>query len=639
MCGITVIWRRSGPPIATAVVEAMTAAVAHRGPNGEGSQCFRRDSAQFVPTEHDNWQLAFGHRRLAILDLSDDGRQPMSYRDRFWITYNGEVFNFVELRAELAARGHKFRSSSDTEVVLASYFEWGPACFERFRGMWGLAIVDLSEQKLVISRDRLGIKPLYRYETDSVTYFASEIKQFAEADLPLTPHDGVFREYLLTGYEPIDATFFKEVVPVPPGTWYSADLRSGNAEPPRSYWHPDHVQVAIHDREEAAHTVRDSIAEAAKLQLRSDVPIGCALSGGLDSGTIAALIARPPTVWGSMHSFTVSFPGSAIDEWPHAKLIAETNGLVPHVARPTANDFLSDFDRLVATQDEPFGSLSQYAGFAVARLMREFGVPVTLNGQGGDETLLGYWQSYYSYLFGRLQSGRILTAAAHVVGAALLGGNAELLRQFPAMWRRYRTRTDPTQRIRLSDRKEPTEDVGRRRVHHVLALNGQARRLYELRELHLPRLLRWDDRNLMAHSVEGRYPFLDHKFIETALSCDESVFFHRGWTKEPLRRGMRQLMPPAILRRKTKNGFETPQADWLSGPLRPMIETWLGGDAPLWSYVEPGDVRQLASRAYASRDPQFEDGQALMRMLIADRWLRVCVADRWHFADSATISA
>lgn len=602
----------------------MTTSVAHRGPDGAGVQLFRRDDRLWRASgEGDDWHLAFGHRRLAILDVSDAGRQPMSYRDRLWITYNGEVYNYLELRRELAGRGHEFQTGTDTEVILAAYLEWGPDCFARFRGMWGLAVVDLVARRMIVCRDRLGIKPLYRLQTEEATYFASEIKQFLAAGLTLRPNEATLNEYLLTGYEPAAATLFEDVVPIPAGTWSDVDLQTGAIGPPQSYWHPESVRVSVFNRDEAARLVRAALEEACRLQLRSDVPVGCALSGGLDSGSIAALVARRPDLHEPLNTFTVSFPGTAIDESRYAGLVTQSVEMQPHVVTPTADDFLNDFDRFIWIHDEPAGSLSQYAGYALARLTRGASVPVTLNGQGGDETLLGYWQSYLSYLYAGFRHGRWPTVAKHLIGALLPGGNPELVRQLPAMWRRYRARVAAADRLGLGSLQRRAGNTGRELIGRVLALRGQERRVCEIRDLHLPRLLKWDDRNLMAFSVEGRYPFLDHEFIAVALACDESTLYHRGWTKEPLRRGMSDVLPRELLRRTDKNGFETPQAAWLCGPLRGTIEAWLDDDAPLWTRIPPDDVRRLASLTWESSGANAEAAQALMRMFFADRWLQL----------------
>jgi asparagine synthase (glutamine-hydrolysing) len=255
------------------------------------------------------------------------------------------------------------------------------------------------------------------------------------------------------------------------------------------------------------------------------------------------------------------------------------------------------------------GSLSQYAGYAVARLTRQNGVPVTLNGQGGDEVLSGYWECYFVYLHRLMREGQYLTAGTHVAGSLLPGGNPELARQAPRALQRF-----------LARRAAPLETRGP--FDRARALTPQQWRVYEIRELMLPRLLKWDDRNFMAFSVEGRYPFLDHHLIELCLSFAPHLLYARGWTKQPLRRGLERLLPASIRRRRTKLGFETPQDSWLAGPLASLVDDVVKGDSPAWSYTEPLRARTLAARVRTSRGGSREENQDLFRVVLLDRWLR-----------------
>ena len=243
MCGIAALIRLSHRPIAPSVVDRMTDAVAHRGPDGRGVAYYSIGESglqEADPAMQPDWRVALGHRRLSILDLSDAGRQPMSYRDRLWLTYNGEIYNYVELRADLERSGHVFRSHTDTEVILAAYDEWGPACFERLRGMWGLALLDGRRRTVVISRDRLGIKPVYTMRIADWLAVASEIKQFrALPGAQLTPDEGVLQDYLRTGYEREGESFFAEAKPLQPGTWQEFSLSRDELSPPTPYWFPE----------------------------------------------------------------------------------------------------------------------------------------------------------------------------------------------------------------------------------------------------------------------------------------------------------------------------------------------------------------------------------------------------------------
>lgn len=606
MCGIVSLFRLPSVEVPESTLRAMTDIVAHRGPDGSGIQYL-----SLHPGEP--WRVGLGHRRLSILDLSEAGRQPMSYRDRLWITYNGEIYNYIELRSELETFGYAFRSHCDTEVILAAYDAWGTDCFKRFRGMWGLVIVDLSRRVAVLSRDHMGIKPLYLLRHGDVIAVASEIKQFSV--LPgyrLRACDNAVRRYIATGYEDNSATMFHDVRPVPEGTHQTIYLDTLSLGEPEPYWFPQHVESEVTDPREAAERFRHGLQESVRIHMRSDVPVGCALSGGLDSSAVAACVTNLPATGGrrgDLHTFSATFPGEPMDERQYIDHVLRVIPATPHFVTPNPEQFLADFDDMTWKHDEPVGSLSQYAGYCVARLTRQAGVPVTLNGQGGDEVLSGYWQCYFVHLRRLARQMQLLRLGAHVGGALLPGGNAQLVSQAPGMMRRYRNR-----RQAGADANGPVGQVER--------LSPRDWRVYEIRSLTLPRLLKWDDRNFMAFSVEGRYPFLDPKLIELCLSFASNTLYERGWTKEPLRKGFADLLPTQIIRRKSKIGFEPPQGRWLVGTLRPLIDHLTQTDAPVHQFADKRHVQELAQRVIASQAGSREDHQALMRLLLVDRWLR-----------------
>jgi asparagine synthase (glutamine-hydrolysing) len=605
MCGIVAIARLPGIDVPDRTLSAMTELVAHRGPDGAGSD--------YLSLEPGPWRVALGHRRLSIIDLSAAGRQPMQYRERLWLTYNGEIYNYIELRSELEGLGHVFRSHSDSEVILAAYDQWGVDCFQRFRGMWGLVLVDLPRRLAVLSRDRMGIKPLYYTRRGGLIAAASEIKQFRELPHgPLRPDETAARRYLATGYEDSATTFFADVLSVPGGTCQILNLDTLELGAPQPYWFPERVEQTVTRPDEAAHLFRATLREAVRLHMRSDVPVGCALSGGLDSSAVAGCVTSLENGQGPkdlLNTFSVVFPDDPINERSFVEQVLAYMPLAPHFVAPTAEAFLADLDDFVWKHDEPVGSLSQYAGYAVARLTRQAGVPVTLNGQGGDEVLSGYWQCYFVHLQRLARQFHLLRTAAHFGGALLPGGNPELVRQVPRMFTRFldRRRAPP-------EARGPLDEAGR--------MTARQWRVYEIRELFLPRLLKWDDRNFMAFSVEGRYPFLDHTVIELCLSFAPGVLYNRGWTKEPLRRGLEGLLPPGILRRRSKIGFETPQARWLAGPLAPLVDEVVGGDSPAWRFTDPHAAGQLAKRVCHSSAATREDDEALLRIVLLDRWMR-----------------
>ena len=594
--------------------------VAYRGPDDSGSVyfCKRGEVLETVDPAGFKWTVGLGHRRLSILDLSSAGHQPMCYQGRYWIVYNGEVYNYIEVREELIRAGRTFRSSSDTEVILAAFAEWGPSCFQRFRGMWALILFDSVRREVILCRDRLGIKPLYMWRGNGIIAVASEIKQFWHVPgfrPRLNQTAGM--EYLRTGYEDPDNTFFEGVESAPAGHSMRISLDTCTTSPAQQYWHPERIRVSVTDADEAAKVFSEKLRECVRMHLRSDVPVGCALSGGLDSSSIAVLVGTE-TGGGQqpLRTFTATFPGELIDESEYADAVVSSINAEAHKVTPQAEGFLEDLSRFIWIHDEPVGSLSMYAGYCIARLTRQSGVTVTLHGQGGDEILSGYWQSYFLHLRTLWKTGSWARLARHFNGALSGGGNPALWKQLPLMLRRYISRS------RVSSNGDPGND--RNLLKQIMSLDEQAARVYQIRTMFLPRLLKWDDRNSMSFSIEARYPFLDHELIDLCLSFAPETLYRSGWTKLPLRVGLKEELPRKVRYRRTKFGFETPQDRWLCGPLRHVCEVWLSQDRPLWSYVSREKVRRLAEETWRINGRRDEPGQALFRAFIFDRWLEVC---------------
>jgi asparagine synthase (glutamine-hydrolysing) len=624
MCGITSIFRKPTVDIPPGTVERMTADVSHRGPDDEEILFLSATSSGWEACSRSDrdWKVALGSRRLSILDLSDAGHMPMVYHDKFWIVYNGEVYNFIEIRSELEQLGYTFRSMSDTEVILAAYAEWGTGSFERFRGMWGMVIFDGTRNEGILCRDRLGIKPLYLWRGSDVVAVASEIKQFLQLPGFSTQMNlEAVAEYLRTGYEDQSRSFFRDVQIVPPGSWLRISLDTLVPSTPEQYWHPERVQVAVTDAQEAGRLFADKLRESVHIHLRSDVPVGCALSGGMDSSAIAMLAneLRDEHDY-PLHTFTSTFPGDKTDEQEYVNEVVAHIRAEPHYIEPNPASFLTELNSFLRTHDEPVGSLSVYAGYCIARLTREAGIPVTLNGQGGDEVLSGYWQTYFLHLRELARHRQLIPLALHFLGAMAGGGNPKLLAQVPVVFRRYRARSNPATLFRLSNK---LDDSTTPILKKILELDEHAWRVEEIRDMFLPRLLKWDDRNSMAFSIEGRYPFLDHELIELCLSFDSQILYHWGWTKWPLRLGLRNVLPKKILYRRTKLGFEVPQEQWLCGPFHTTLESWLRKDRPIWEYVERSEVCRLANQTWDLKGKRKEPGQALFRLFMFDQWAEI----------------
>lgn len=622
MCGITAVIKHSDLKWARTDLDRMRDEVWYRGPDDSGTCVFHGPAEKSATCDEWNWRVGLAHRRLSILDLTPAGHQPMSYRQRLWIIYNGETYNYVELRRELVRCGHTFRSESDTEVVLAAYAEWGTESFQRLRGMWAMAIYDIERRHVIVCRDRVGIKPLYIWAGQGMVAIASEIKQFRHLPAFSYRADSTsVAEYLNTGYEDPLRTFFADIRPVPAGHWTSIDTDSLTVSDPQPYWHPENTREAHVDTCEAGRAFAAKFDECIALHMRSDVPVGCALSGGLDSTSIVVSADRLTAGDTHLNTFTSTFPGDATDEREYVDAVLAQIRHRPHFDTPSPAGFISDLNRLVWTHDEPPGSASIYASYCLARLARARQVPVLLSGQGGDELFGAYWASYLVYLRGLFHAGRLLPLCMHLGGALWRGGNPHIIGQVPTLLKRYRARRRPVIRVRLRHMPELTRSS--EFLSKLLNLDERARRLYEIRTMFLPRLLKWDDRNSMAFSVEGRYPFLDHELIELVLSFSGEILYRNGWTKWPLRYGLRDRLPGRIFQRRTKFGFETPQLKWLQGPLRPEIERWMQTDRPVWQHVLRDDVRLLSARVWANGTQAEESGQELFRTFLYDRWLEV----------------
>jgi len=627
MCGITCLIDK-GNSYSRPEFEKINNRVIHRGPDGQGLRFFNPEGQQ---VDSDNYRLAMGHTRLSIIDLSDGAAQPMPYdHDNLWITYNGEIYNYLELRKELAASGYKFLTYSDTEVILAAYSCWGSACFEKMRGMWGLVLYDVRNNKLVVSRDRLSIKPVYFYKDSQQFIVTSEIKQFKSANnINWSGNPDAAGHYLSSGFEKKNITFFKYINVIPPGTFVEFDLADFKLGQYFKYWDTSRLRGDLYyNADDFAVEFLEKLNESIKIHLRSDVPVGCELSGGLDSSSILAKMTTSGTN-GLVHSFSSEFPGYSLNERPYMDSVLARYPTESHYDTPDPEVFTNELDQFIYMHDEPVGSLAMYANYSLARRIHETGIKVVLNGQGADEILGGYWQSYYSYLLKSLKGGNPFIPMNHLFMSLLPGGNEQLAMQFPSILKRFLSRKSSQKSLPLKFDYDKTSLVG-----YYLGLNEKERRLFDITDLILPRLLKWDDRNLMAFSVEGRYPFLDHELIELCLSADTSLMFKNGWTKRPLRKVMEKELPYDIVYRKSKYGYVVPQEKWLSGPLKPVLINWVNkSDLAIHNVIDGKYLKTMINKVLNSHTTKNRDGfmdediQFVFRSYLFDTWMRVFNVD------------
>ena len=562
MCGIVgVVAPMPGDSAARfEAVRRMVSSLAHRGPDADGVWCGPR--------------TVLGHTRLSIIDLSEAGRQPMvDESGRYVLIFNGEIYNYLELRRELEGMGYRFRSATDSEVVLYAYHRWGPEALRRFNGMWALAIWDTEREELFAARDRAGKKPFhYTIGQNGEFYFASEIRALRCVGLRATLNPQAAFDFLTQGtYGHLGENgFIAEVKQLPPAHWMT--LTPGDEPRLTRYWELPYV--APQDRlpyDDAFRArFRDLLTDAVRLRLRSDVPVGATLSGGLDSSTIVALIDRL-TDGAPLHIFTSLYPGSRHDETPYfdATVARLRHPLIHRVSDPDA-DLESDLVQVLDHQEEPFGDTSIVAHFRLMRAARAAGVPVVLSGQGGDELLLGYPSMVHAYLGHLAARGRVW-GAVHEAGrwsarsgiarqAVFRGAAAHAI---PLGLRdRLRTRyvrqlaeiTTPSLRRQVSLRRfaeRPGRDSFDSYVEQVFT------------RFAIPHLTHYDDRNAMTFSVEGRMPFLDYRLVELMFSVQYDALFRDGVTKRVLRESCADLLPEIVRSRGDKVGFHTPLARWL----------------------------------------------------------------------------
>lgn len=551
MCGISGIINKNGSSVTHDEIRSINDLIAHRGPDGRG--LFFADN------------FALGHRRLAILDMSSAGHQPMTYGDRYAITFNGEIYNYLELKEELGASGYEFASRTDTEVILAAYDKWGSDCVTRFNGMWAFAIYDKDRGHIFCSRDRFGIKPFYYSDSAEKFVFGSEIKQILAAGKGgAIANMRVVRDFLVEGYDGhTNETFFHGIHCLRAGHNLIFSVKTNSFREVAYYSLGVGAGLPELDEESATELFLKNIKRAVNYQLRSDVKVGVCLSGGLDSSSIAGLSASIYNTgpMGRMQAIHAQSSERKMDESGYAKELAAHSELDLSVIEPTAEEFVNAIDEVVYCQEEPFATPSIFMQYFVFEKAKRIGCKVMLDGQGGDEILLGY-ERYYS---AHLRSMSIVQAVKEIF---LIENNSRL--SFSAILANLVYFSISGIRIRNLKRKfrflkkEYIKDFP-----NIAKLTQAFRDIRKMQKLEietfqLPHLLRYADKNSMRHSIEARVPFLDHELVETCYGINNNLKIKDGWTKHILRVAMQGVVSKNILWRKIKFGFEAPDASWIN---------------------------------------------------------------------------
>ena len=624
MCGIAGALSLSNAQPLT--IAPMLDALQHRGPDGEG--------------EWSDGRCALGQRRLAIIDLSSAGQAPLSNEaGDVWVTFNGEIYNFVELRTELEKLGHRFRSGTDTEVIVHAYEQWGTRCVHRFRGMFAFAIWDQSKGRLFIARDRVGKKPLFYMRHGGDLLFASELQGLlALPAVPREPDAEALHTYLSWGYIPAPLTGFKGIKKLPAGHHMVIDTTKPDpVDQVTRYWDLRYSDKPPTSQEEAGERLRTTLTEAVRLRLISDVPLGAFLSGGIDSSIVVGLMASlSPT---PIKTFSIGFEEAAYDELAHARRVAQLWGTDHHeqIVKP---DALEVVPLLARHYGEPFADSSAIPTFYVSQMTRQH-VTVALNGDGGDESFCGYdryWGALWAQRLRRVPGLNVgagltarlapadpkstLTRATRFLQAA---GRRDA--DLYARWMSYFTPEDKG-RLCSADFAKAAGSQSRPEWFATLMADGDARDPAErAMSVDVRSYLPYDllvkvDIASMANSLEGRSPFLDHEVMELAASLPMSMKLRGRSGKQLLKTAFSDLLPTENVNRP-KMGFGVPVGEWFRGPLRDLLhDALLSRAASERGYFREAEVRRLVQE---HEQGQQEHGAKLWNLLMLEMWHREVV--------------
>ena len=597
MCGINGFnW--SDP----ALLKKMNSVTKNRGPDDEG--------------EYDDKTVSLGHSRLSIIDLSPKGHQPMCNEDEtIWLTYNGEIYNFFEIKEDLIKAGHIFKSHTDSEVIIHAYEQYGMECLNRFNGMWAFCLYDKKRDLLILSRDRFGVKPLYYHIAEGKIIFSSMISALLTHKVERKPDMSVIMEYLAFNLLNHDTrTFFKDIWSLEPGSFLIFNLHSTEVSIKKWYQIKKHPAVTVPE-------LTQLFIQSVRSRTVADVPIGSCLSGGIDSSaivcTLDTMINQP------FFTYSLIFPGKKIDESRYMKEVGKHTKIQQQFTTLSRNNFLNDLPDFIKAQEEPTTGLSVYGQYCIMRLAYENKAKVLLDGQGGDEIFAGYTYYFSYYYFELLKKGRIITLLKEMrsyrknfkdyyphqfLCFMLLPAKIQnyVYKNYLLTWLNYGLLHESA--VNKSDpRCKPMT------LHKALVLT--------LLNTAIPHLLRYEDKNSMRWSIETRVPFLDFNLVETAMSIPTQEKIQQGKTKIIFKEAIKNLIPAMILQRKDKIGFETPVDEFFRDPqIREFCETIFFSEPfksrPYWNWreVERHYNRHLEGKANI--------GDTLWKWINLEIWLR-----------------
>jgi asparagine synthase (glutamine-hydrolysing) len=551
MCGIAGLIYKDKTLVKEETLKKMTDKMSHRGPDAEGF---------FV---HKN--IGLGHRRLSIIDTSESANQPFYFKDKHVLVFNGAIYNYIELREELETHGYSFSTTSDTEVLIASYDFWGEECVKKFNGMWSFAIFDSKNNKLFCSRDRFGIKPFYYFTDDDKFIFASEIKPILEIEKIEEVNLDVLLQYLIVNMsEQSDQTFFKKILKLPASHSLVLDLNTYQTNIYKYYDIQFRKEVNELTLEESVELFEKEFEKSIQLRLRSDVKIGTALSGGLDSAYVASIANKIISESNNdlrLTAITVGSIDKSIDESELSDITTNCLGIKHDIVIPKSDEFKDTFEEVILKHEEPFGGISVYMQKFLMKEANQLGIKVLLDGQGADEILLGY----NSYAIAYIRSHNIFKR---------LGLLSKIKRQYSIstleafqlyiyfsiffarkVWLKKRGAFLKQKYLKILN------------FNKIKGLTKSYKEIFNLQKDEilrdqLPELLKWEDKNSMSYSIESRLPFLDYNFVEICLSMNDQYKIKNGWSKYVLRKNLEKYLPDQIAYSKRKLGFDAPIDHW-----------------------------------------------------------------------------
>ena len=549
MCGFSFIIKINNSYPLEKNLKKMNSKIFHRGP----------DSHDYFIENN----VGMGHRRLSIIDLSSNANQPMDYLGLYKIVYNGEIYNYLEIKRQLIELGYDFKTKSDTEVILVAYHKWGEKCVKRFNGMWSFVIYDRSKKIVFASRDRFGIKPFYYYENKDGLFFSSEIKQILVLENKWMAEMSTVLDYLvLDKSEHSEKTFFKNIFKLNPGHNLIFDLKKRKKNIYKYYELKVKKKYSKLDLRQTNLFLDTLLKQSIDYRLRSDVKVGSCLSGGIDSSIICSIASEKYTSKNKFTALTAQSGSKTNDETEYAKMVVEKLDLDWYKILLDEKEFLISLDDVINTQEEPFRSPSVILQYFLMKIAKKTNCKVLLDGQGGDETFLGYERYYISYLNSLSFFDKLIACKDIITNSKLnffslttyfFYFNFSFLRKY-FLKRRFRfLRNNMMNKINWNLISE--FNLNFKETSEV--------QISEITKFNIPELLRYEDKNSMAHSIETRVPFLDHNLIEFAVSIPDKFKIRDGWTKFLLRNKLQKKVNNEISWRKNKIGFEPPMEKWM----------------------------------------------------------------------------